>query len=168
MASPPVKKLSIQKRFRSVPFPRPFLKAAFFSALLLLSLVGSITSIVALVILQTQKAAFIAIASILATITIWVISIFVRKSARCPLCQGTPYFNGGAHKHEKATKLPLINHGMSNVIRTLVIQTFRCMYCGQPYDLLKPVSNPLSGMKKNGRSKGKQEPKRRRRRKTSV
>jgi len=168
MASPPRKKLSVQKRFRSVPFPRPFIKAAFVSSILLLSIVGLIATVVAFFILQTQKSAFLVVASMLVTIVIWTISIFMRRSARCPLCQGTPYFNSGAHKHEKATKLPLINHGMSNVIRTLVIQTFRCMYCGQPYDLLRPVTNPLSGSKNGAKKKKRVKSESGRRRKTSV
>ncbi|MFT6180989.1 MAG: hypothetical protein ACI9NQ_001485 [Paracoccaceae bacterium] len=148
MAPPPPKKLPIQKRFRSVPFPRPFVKAAIVSSIFLLSVVCFVTTIVAFALLQTQTSAYLIVGTMLITIFIWTVSLFARRAARCPLCQGSPYFNSGARKHEKATKIPLINHGMTNVIRTIVNQTFRCMYCGEPYDFLKPVRNPISGTKK--------------------
>lgn len=136
-----------------MPFPRPFVKAAFISTIFLLSVVCLITTITAFALLQTQKSAYLVVGTLFVTIFIWTVSLFSRRSARCPLCQGTPYFNSGAHMHEKATKLPFINHGMSNIIRTIGNQTMRCMYCGQPYDFLKPVSNPISGAKKGKKEK---------------
>jgi len=148
MAPPSRKRLPIQKRSRSVPYRQPFTKAVFFGAIFLLSVIALITTIVGFAILQTQTASYFVFTALLVTITTWIVSLFVRRSARCPLCKGTPYFSSDAFKHEKATKLPLLNHGITNVIRTIANQTFRCMYCGQPYDMLKPVSNPLPGNKK--------------------
>ena len=139
MAPPPRKRLPIQKRFRSVPYRQPFTKAVFFAVLFFLSVIGLVTAIVGFAILQSQTASYFVFAALLATIVTWFISLLVRRSARCPLCKGTPYFSSGAHKHEKATKLPGVNHGISNVIRTVANQTFRCMYCGQPFDLIKPL-----------------------------
>ncbi len=165
MASPKSKKLSIQRRSRSVPFPKPFWKAAIFSFFFLLTVIALIASIIVFAIDQTQKSAFLVVGVLFFTLFVWIVSLFIRRSASCPLCHGTPYFNSGAHKHEKATKLPLLNHAISNVVRTIVNQTFRCMYCGQPFDLLKPVTNPLSGRKKVDKKAPKQ-PQRRQRRKT--
>lgn len=145
MALPSKKKLPFQKRARSVPFPRPYIKAAFITSLFFLSVVAFVTLAVIYGSLQTAQSAYMVVASLLICVGFWTVSIFARRAARCPLCQGTPYFDSGAHKHEKATKLPIVNHGTSNVIRTIANQSFRCMYCGQPYDLLKPVTNPISG-----------------------
>ncbi|MDB4508295.1 hypothetical protein N9051_01795 [Akkermansiaceae bacterium] len=77
------------------------------------------------------------------TLILWFISLFKRRKARCPLCKGTSFLNTGAHVHEKATKLPLLNHGQSNMISTIFGQRFRSMYCGMPYDFLKPVTVPI-------------------------
>ncbi len=164
MAPPPRKKLPVQKRRRSVPFPKPFIKAAIFTSLFLLSLIGLITAIVTFFLLQTQQATFLVVVTLFITFFLWIISLFIRRSASCPLCKGTPYFNSGAHTHKRATKLPFINHGISNVICTITAQTFRCMYCGQPYDLLKPVSSPPPAKRKKRGAKTDPEKGARRRR----
>ena len=149
MASPPRKKLPFQKNSRSVPFPRPYIRAATIGALFFLSVISLITVSVAFVILQTPESAYLVVATLVVTIIMWVISIFARRAARCPLCQGTPYFDSGAHKHVKATKIPLFTYATSNIVKTIFCQTLRCMYCGQTYDFLKPVANPIgSGAKK--------------------
>ncbi|MDB4265281.1 hypothetical protein N9891_00875, partial [bacterium] len=148
MAPPPPKKLSVQKRCRSVPFPRPYYRAIFISSIYLLSLICFVTTAVVFVNKQDLKSAYLTITSLAVTCVLWTISIFARRAARCPLCQGTPYFDSGARKHIKATKLPIISHGLSNILSTIFVQTFHCMYCGQHYDLLKPVSNPPPGSKK--------------------
>jgi len=148
MAPPTRKRLTIQKRFRSVPFRYPFTRAVIVSAIFLLSAIALMTSILGFALLPTQKSGYFVLATFLTTIAIWIISILIRRSARCPLCKGTPYFSSGAHKHEKATKLPLLGYGMSNVFRSITNQTFRCMYCGQPFDMMKPVNKALSGDRK--------------------
>ena len=143
MASSPKKKLPFQKRARSVPFKRPFLVAAVITSIMYLMLLSTITAGVCYAILQTTKPAFVMIGFAGATLFFWFISLFKRREARCPLCKGTPYLNTGAHLHEKATKLPLLNHGNTNVISTIFGQRLRCMYCGTPYDFLKPVTDPI-------------------------
>lgn len=143
MASPPRKKIPFQKRSRSVPFPRPYIKAAIISALFFMSVISLITTAVVYGLLQTQKSAMLVAAGLIFAVFMWTISLFARRAARCPLCQGTPYFDSGAHKHEKATKIPFLTYGTSNIVSTIFVQRFRCMYCGQHYDLLKPVTNPI-------------------------
>ena len=157
MSSPKNKKLSIQRRSRSVPFPKKFLKAAIFSTVFLLSIVALLTSIIIFAYSPKQTSAMLVVGLIFFTLFVWVISLFIRRSASCPLCHGTPYFNSGAHKHEKATKLPLLNHAISNIIRTIFNQTFRCMYCGQPFDLLKPVTSPSPKNKETTKTKQKKQ-----------
>ena len=83
MASPPRKKLPFQKNSRSVPFPRPYIRAATISALFFLSVISLITVSVAFVILQTPESAYLVVATLVVTIIMWVISIFARRAARC-------------------------------------------------------------------------------------
>ena len=66
-----------------------------------------------------------------------------RRSARCPLCKGTPYLNTGALTHRNATRLFPLNHGTSALLSSLITQRFRCMYCGTRFDLLKRRSSRL-------------------------
>jgi len=71
----------------------------------------------------------------------WVLCFLKRRSARCPLCKGTPFLDTGALTHRKASRLFPLNHGTSAVLSTLFTQRFRCMYCGTRYDLLKRHSS---------------------------
>ena len=143
MASTPKKKLPFQKRARSVPFKRPFLIAVAITSVYYLFTLGALTALAGFIVLRTKEAAYTLIGLVAVALLIWTISPVKRRDARCPLCKGSPYLNTGAHLHEKATKLPILNHGHSNVFRTIFAQNFRCMYCGTPYDFLKPVSDPI-------------------------
>ena len=89
---------------------------------------------------QSRPAAILVISTLIATPLLWIISLLKRRSARCPLCRGTPYLDSGAHKHVKATKLPMFNFGTSNLLRTIFTHTFRCMFCGQLFDFHKKAS----------------------------
>ena len=63
-----------------------------------------------------------------------------RRSARCPLCKGSPLYDSGAVKHAKAHRMRPLNHGATAVLSILFLNRFRCMYCGTPYDMLKAPS----------------------------
>lgn len=70
----------------------------------------------------------------------WLIAFFKRRSAYCPLCKGTPLIDSGALAHSKATRLYPLNYGTSATLSIIATQTFRCMYCGSDFDLLKTPS----------------------------
>ncbi|MGJ8697247.1 MAG: hypothetical protein ACSHYF_13095 [Verrucomicrobiaceae bacterium] len=119
--------------------------AATYMAILYLLLVALLTSAAVYAVVQTKASAYLLVAIMAATLLTWCASLFKRREARCPLCKGTPLLNTGAHLHEKAYKLPLLNHGNTNAVRTIFTQRLRCMYCGTPYDFLKPVTDPIGG-----------------------
>ena len=68
-----------------------------------------------------------------------IISYSKRRSARCPLCIGTPLLNSGALAHKRSFALGPLNEGFTAVLSIACTQKFRCMYCGTRYDLLKPI-----------------------------
>ncbi|MDB4143051.1 hypothetical protein N9889_01700 [bacterium] len=102
MASTSKKKLPFEKRARSVPFKRPFIKAAFLGALFYLLLLAVLTSIGVYFMHQSKFSVMLLLGCFGLTIFVWIIGLFKRRSACCPLCKGTPFFNTGAHLHEKA------------------------------------------------------------------
>ena len=127
-------------RARSVPTARPFWVAAGFWALHFLGLLGSLTALGCLVMRPSQLALRIFLAGLSLSLVAWLIAFFKRRAAHCPLCKGTPLMNSGALPHIRAWRIPPLNHGLSAVLSILATQTFRCMYCGSDYDLLKPSS----------------------------
>jgi hypothetical protein len=137
------KKLPFEKRAQSVPYKKPFIYAAFLGGACYLLILGVLTSIGVYLHQGTKLSAVFLLGILTLTIFVWIIGLIKRRSAWCPLCKGTPFLHSGANLHEKAYKLPLLNHGNTNMVRTIFTQRFRCMYCGTPYDFLKPVPNPI-------------------------
>jgi hypothetical protein len=76
-----------------------------------------------------------------ASLVSWLVSFLRRRSARCPLCKGSPLLDSGAVKHAKAYRLPPLGYAATAVLGILFLSRFRCMYCGTPYDLLKRSSS---------------------------
>jgi len=128
-------------RARSLPSSRPFNVAAFFSALHYLGCITTLTAFVLFFMEPTQLAMRVILGGIAFSVVTWLIAFFKRRSARCPLCKGTPLINSGALAHSKATRIPPFNHGVSATLSVIATQTFRCMYCGSDYDLLKIPSH---------------------------
>lgn len=135
---PPAKPKAI--RARSLPSSRPFNVAAFFSALHYLGLITVITAFVLFFIEPSQLATKVIVGGIAFSGVTWLIAFFKRRSAQCPLCKGTPLINSGALAHSRATRIYPLNHGVSATLSILATQTFRCMYCGSDFDLLKTPS----------------------------
>ena len=127
-------------RDRSVPHKRQFAMALVLSAFHYLSLVGLLAGVILFILRQDKLAAMVLGGAAGFCGLTWVMAFLKRRSARCPLCKGTPYLNTGALVHRKATRLFPLNHGVSAVVSSLFTQRFRCMYCGTRFDLLKPVS----------------------------
>jgi hypothetical protein len=135
---PPAKPKVI--RARSLPSSRPFTVAAFFSALHYFGLITTITAFVLFFIEPSQLATKVIVGGIAFSGVTWLIAFFKRRSAHCPLCKGTPLINSGALAHSRATRLHPLNHGVSAILSIIATQTFRCMYCGSDFDLLKTPS----------------------------
>jgi hypothetical protein len=131
---------------RSLPFKRPFYVAVFFSALHFLGLIMTVTALVLFVAEPSQSARNLILGGIGLSVVTWMIAFFKRRAAHCPLCKGTPLLNSGARPHSRAKRLFPFSHGVSATLSIIATQTFRCMYCGSDFDLLKTPSH-LHGTK---------------------
>ncbi len=128
-------------RARSIHNKQPFTTAVFFTLLHYLCLISLVTCLVLLIAGSTKQAMVLPlVASLIASLVTWLIAFVRRRSARCPLCKGSPLIESGAVKHTKAYRLRPLNHGTTAVFGILFLNRFRCMYCGTPYDLLKRSS----------------------------
>jgi hypothetical protein len=128
-------------RARSLPSSGPFNVAAFFSALQYMGMITVVTAFILMFLEPSPLAVKVIVGSIGFSALMWFIAFFKRRSARCPLCKGTPLINSGAHAHSRATRIFPFNHGVSATLSILATQTFRCMYCGSDFDLLKTPSH---------------------------
>ena len=128
-------------RARSLPSSTPFNMAAFFCGLQYLGMITVITSFILLFFEPSELAVQVIVGAIIFSAVMWLIAFFKRRGARCPLCKGTPLINSGALAHSRATKIFPFNHGVSATLSILATQTFRCMYCGSDFDLLKTPSH---------------------------
>lgn len=92
MASTSKKKLPFEKRARSVPFKRPFIKAAFLGALFYLLLLAVLTSIGVYFMHQSKFSVMLLLGCFGLTIFVWIIGLFKRRSACCPSVKA-PHFS---------------------------------------------------------------------------
>lgn len=129
-------------RARSVPSARPYRVAALLAAVHMLCMVAALTAAVVLVIEPSELAMRIMLGGMAAGVATWILAYAKRRAVHCPLCKGTPLVSSGARPHLKAWRIPPLNHGTSATLSLLATQRFRCMYCGELFDLLKP-SNRL-------------------------
>lgn len=128
-------------RARSIHNKQPFTAAVFATLLHYLCLIGLVTCLVLLAVSPAKQALVMPlVVSLVASLVTWLISFVRRRSARCPLCKGSPLMESGAVKHAKAYRLRPLNHGATAILGILFLNRFRCMYCGTPYDLLKRSS----------------------------
>jgi len=67
-----------------------------------------------------------------------LVSFLNRRKVICPLCKGTPLLSTRAHVHAKAFRIFPLDHGTTATLALIFTQTFRCMFCGSRFDLLKP------------------------------
>ena len=127
-------------RARSLPSSRPFSVAAVFSALHYLGLITTATAFVLFLTEPSQLASKVIVGGLAFSGVTWMIAFFKRRCAHCPLCKGTPMINSGALAHSRATRIYPFNHGVSATLSIIATQTFRCMYCGSDFDMLKKPS----------------------------
>jgi hypothetical protein len=128
-----------EPRARFLPFRGPFILAGFLSAIHYLSIIAWLTCLVMFAYQQDETASKMVLYSMCLVIATWFVAFIKRRSARCPLCKGTPLLNSGALPHGKAHRIPPLNHGTTATLSLICTQEYRCMYCGNLYDLLKPV-----------------------------
>jgi hypothetical protein len=128
-------------RSRSLHHKRPFTVAVFFTLVHYLCLIGVVTCL-AIVTLNPKPASVPPlVVAFVASLVTWLIAFLRRRSARCPLCKGSPLLDSGAVKHAKAYRLPPFTYAATAVLGILFLSRFRCMYCGTPFDLLKRSSS---------------------------
>lgn len=135
----PVKTRFLQAR--SLRSKRQFYVTVSFSALHFLGLILTITALIFFVLKPSPLGRNFILGGIGFSVVTWLIAFFKRRDAHCPLCKGTPLINSGARPHTRAKLIPPFNHGVSATISIITTQTFRCMYCGSDFDLLKPPSH---------------------------
>jgi hypothetical protein len=126
---------------RSIPHKQPFVRAVLLSALHYMGIFTATTTLVVFFLNPTRLATFVFMASVAFIGITWFLAFFKRRSTCCPLCKGTPLINSGALSHQKATRIWPFNHGISATLSILATQTFRCMYCGTTFDLMKTPSH---------------------------
>jgi hypothetical protein len=131
---------------RSLPTKRPFNIAVFFSGLHYLGLIMTTTALVSFFLEPSPLGRNLFLGGISFSVMTWLVAFFKRRSAYCPLCKGTPLINSGARPHTRAKRIAPFSHGVSATLSILSTQTFRCMYCGSDFDLLK-TSSHLRGAK---------------------
>ena len=129
---------------RSLPSKRAFNVAVFFSALHFLGLIMTVTALVLFFLEPSPLARNLILGGIGFSVKTWLIAFFKRRWAYCPLCKGTPLINSGARPHSRAKRVPPFSHGVSATLSIIATQTFRCMYCGSKFDLLKRSSHRTS------------------------
>lgn len=128
---------------RSVPHKRSFKASVWFALLHYLSMVATLAFAYILFRTREEKTAWWLVGSMAAIGITWLMTYIARRSARCPLCKGTPLLDTQAAKHRKAFRIRPLNYGMTAQLQVITTQRFRCMYCGTPFDLLRDPRQDL-------------------------
>lgn len=123
---------------RSVPYRSPFITAGLFGLVHYWSAFALLLAIPAFLVEQTLLARNLLIASAVFYIFSSLVSFLNRRKVLCPLCKGTPLLSTRAHVHPKAFRIFPLDHGTTATLALIFTQTFRCMFCGSRFDLLKP------------------------------
>ncbi len=138
-------KLTLEQRSRSVPYKKPFVVAVLATILFYLSLICFLTCMVTFAIAPPELmrgSAYAMIGMLPICALFWTIAYFKRRKATCPLCKCTPFLDNLALKHQKSFRVKPFNYGTTAVLNVVCCQRWRCMYCGTPFDLLKPKKEP--------------------------
>lgn len=127
----------LAERQRSLPRSGFFTAAVAWSCLFYLGLCGIASSFVAYFLTAGSLSVTLLIAFTCLSALLWLASYLSRRKAHCPLCKGSPLLESQAATHPKARRIFPLNFGTSNILKILVLQRFRCQFCGSPFDLLK-------------------------------
>lgn len=126
---------------RSLPTAWPFTRATIFSALHYLGIIGAFTAAMVFLLRPDRLACEVFLSSLAFCVVTWPVAYLTRRTARCPLCCGTPLASSGARPHSRAVRIFPLNHGVTATLSILATQKFRCMYCGSDFDLMKTPSH---------------------------
>lgn len=127
-----------QARMRSVPYRTPFISAGLFGLFHYWGAFALLLAIPLFLFNPTQLAQRTLIGCVAFYIVSGLASFLKRRKVLCPLCKGTPLLSTRAHTHPKAFRLFPLDHGTTATLALIFTQTFRCMFCGSRFDLLKP------------------------------
>lgn len=139
-SSPPPQETVV--RLRSVPYKSPFVGAEIYAFFNYCAAVAVITCLPLFLLFPTPGNMKILVTCIILYAVTGVASFLKRRHVICPLCKGTPLISSRAHVHSKATRIFPLDYGTSTMVTLLFTQTFRCMYCGSRFDLLKSRPDP--------------------------
>lgn len=125
-------------RLRSVPYRRPYVWAQIFALINYCGAVALLTAITMFFLFPNPMSVRVVVFSVVFFVVSSIVSFFRRRHVICPLCKGAPLLNSRAHVHHRATRIFPLDYGTSAMLLLIFTQTFRCMYCGAKFDLLKP------------------------------
>lgn len=128
---------------RSLPFKRAYVAAMVVTFLHYMAVVATATLTFILIRTQDRQVALWLAISLAGIAVTWVIGYIFRRTAKCPLCKGTPLLDNRASKHVKAVRIRPLNYGASALLHLTFSYRFRCMYCGTPFDLLRKPGHHL-------------------------
>ena len=131
---------SFEDRARSVPYRRCYVTSVSLCVASYICMMGALAAFTFIIPYPGIAPGTTLGVLVLLSGIFWLLSLFKRREATCPLCKGTPLLDSKARTHQKAVRFLPLNYGTTNVIRIIFRQQFRCHFCGTPYDLLKTVS----------------------------
>lgn len=126
---------------RSLPFKRAYVAAMVVGFLHYMAIVAAATLAFIMIRSPDGTVAWWLVGSLGAIALTWVFGYVMRRSAKCPLCKGTPLLDTHAAKHQKAVRIRPFNFGATAMLHLTFSQRFRCMYCGTPFDMLRKPSH---------------------------
>lgn len=125
-------------RLRSVPYRGPFVLAGILGLINFCGAVAILTTLVLYLTAPSQTGMKMLVGTVVFFFIASIASFLKRRNVLCPLCKGTPLVNSRARAHPKAFRVFPLDYGTSSMLSLLFTQTFRCLYCGAKFDLLKP------------------------------
>lgn len=132
--------ISQTTRARSMPYRATYYIAVIWTILFYVSMLSVPALLVAYLMKQNKLTLNLLIGFIVLTALSGIISIVKCRSAKCPLCRGTPLSPTGALAHKNSSQWGPFTHKQTAILSILFTQRFNCMYCGTKYDLLKAPS----------------------------
>lgn len=128
-------------RLRSVAYPRPFVWAQIFTLVNYCAGAALLTAVPMYFLYPNEVSLRTLIGCTIFFLLSGIVSFFRRRHVLCPLCKGAPLINSRAHVHFRAKRIFPLDYGTSTMLLLIFTQTFRCMYCGAKFDLLKPKTD---------------------------
>lgn len=118
-----------------------FYRAVFIYLLSIFSILAFVTLILLAIfalpdIPDLKKVNFLCLV-FLVVVILYLISFFVRRTCKCPLCRANPLLDGKSVKHAKACKIKPFNYSSTATVSILIRNAYRCQHCGTPFVIKK-------------------------------